>query len=187
MTTTDMDRDTGTGRSGRMSAARDRVRERTNAARERAGAARERASEAYDSARTRASDAYSSARSRASDAYSSARENASYARQRTADGIDTNPAAALIGGLALGALLGAILPRTRREEEMFGDYGRRLNDRAREAAMAARDAGTTRLDELGFNRETAKQKLDELTSGAGEAARSSATAAKASLKRTPAQ
>lgn len=169
MTTTDMDRDTDTGRDGRMSAAKDKVRERTSAARERAG------------------DAYSSARERASQAYGSARENASYARQRTAQGIDANPAAALVGGLALGALIGAILPRTRREEELFGDYGRRVNERAREAALAARDAGTSKLDELGFNRETAKQKLDELTSSAGEAARSSATAAKQTLKRTPTQ
>lgn len=168
MTTTDMDRETGAGRSGRMSGAKDKVREKTTAARERAG------------------DAYSSARERAGHAYGSARENASYARQRTADGIDANPAAALIGGLALGALIGAILPKTRREEELFGEYGRRINDRAREAALAARDAGTSKLDELGFNRETARQKLDELSSSAGEAARSSASAAKQSLKRTPA-
>ena len=141
MTTTDMDRDTDTSRSGRMSAAKNRVREKTSAA------------------RGRASDAYGSARERASHAYGSARENASYARQRTADGIDGNPAAALIGGLALGALVAAILPRTRREEEMFGEYGRRLNDRAREAALAARDAGTSKLDEMGFNKDTAKQSL----------------------------
>ncbi|HEY9554102.1 hypothetical protein [Allosphingosinicella sp.] len=169
MTTTDMDRDTETGRSGRVSAARDKVREKTSAARE------------------RASDAYNSARERTGAAYGSARENASYARQRTADGIDANPAAALIGGLALGALVAAILPKTRREDEMFGDYGRRLNDRAREAALAARDAGTSKLDEMGFNKDTAKQRLDEFASSAGEAARTSASAAAQTLKRTPAR
>ena len=169
MTTTDMDRDTETGRSGRMSAARDKVREKAS------------------EARGRASDAYSSARERTNAAYGSARENASYARQRTADGIDANPAAALIGGLALGALVAALLPKTRREDEVLGDYGRRLNDRARDAARAARDAGTSKLDEMGLNKDAARQKLDELASSAGEAARTSASAAAQTLKRTPAQ
>jgi ElaB/YqjD/DUF883 family membrane-anchored ribosome-binding protein len=168
MTTTDMEQDTGTRKSGRMSAAKDKV------------------SDTASSARTRARDAYGSARERTSSAYESARERASRAGHRTADGVDSNPAAALIGGLALGALVAAILPRTRREEEMFGQYGRRLNEKAREAALAARDAGTSKLDEMGFNKDTAKEKLNELASSAGEAARASAGAAGQTLKKTPA-
>lgn len=156
-----------TGESGRMSAATDKVREKASAARE------------------RASDAYSQARERTSAAYDSARQSASRAGQRTADGVDSNPEVALIGGLALGALLGAILPRTRREERMFGDYGRRLNDKAKEAARAARDAGTSKLDEMGFNKDSARDKLNELASSAGEAARSSAGAAAKTLKSAP--
>lgn len=167
MTTTDMDPDTNTGRSGRMSAATDKAREKASAA------------------RTRASDAYDHARERTGAAYDTARHSAARASQRTADGIDANPAAALIGGFVLGALLAAVLPRTQREDEMLGDYGRRLNDKAREAAMAARDAGTSKLDEMGFNKDTARDKLNELASSAGEAARTSAGAAAKTLKKTP--
>lgn len=149
-------------------------------------AAKDKAREKASAARARAGDAYSTARERTGAAYDRARSRAWRAGHRTADGIDANPAAALIGGLALGALVAAILPKTRREEELFGQYGRQLNDRAREAALAARDAGTRKLDEMGFNEETARRKLDELSSSAGEAARTSASAAKQSLKRTPA-
>lgn len=172
MTPTDMDQDTGTGtgtsRSGRMSATTDKMREKATAA------------------RAKANDAYGQARERTGAAYDSARQSASRAGQRTADGIDSNPAAALIGGFALGALLAAVLPRTQREEELFGDYGRRLNDKAKEAAQAARDAGTGKLDEMGFNKDSAREKLNELASSAGEAARTSAGAAAKTLKKTPA-
>ena len=158
---TSIDTDTGTRKSG---TATDKVRERAGAARARAG------------------DAYSAARERTSSADGSARESASHAKQRTAEGIDTNPVAALIGGLALGALVAALLPRTRREEELLGDYGRRVNDKAREAARAARDAGTGKLDELGLNKDRAREKLNELASSACEAARTSAGAAAQTLK-----
>ncbi|HEY0626853.1 MAG TPA: hypothetical protein VGD10_08975 [Allosphingosinicella sp.] len=115
-------------------------------------------------ARTKASDAYYAARERTSSAYGSARDGASRARQKTSEGIDANPVAALIGGLALGGLLAAILPKTRREEEMLGDYSRQINSRAREAARAAKEAGTSKLDELGYNKENAKQKFETLRS-----------------------
>src|SRR3546814_19916355 len=97
-----MDRDTETGRSGRVSAARDKVREKTSAARE------------------RASDAYNSARERTGAAYGSARENASYARQRTADGIAAHPAAAPIRGLAPAPPVAGTPPQTRRRADHFG-------------------------------------------------------------------
>src|SRR3546814_19340382 len=105
MTTTDMDRDTETGRSGRVSAARDKVREKTSAARE------------------RASDAYNSTRERTGAAYGSARENASYARQPTADRIHTNPASPLTRRPARGPHAAARLPHTPREHQLCGPLG----------------------------------------------------------------
>lgn len=173
--TTDIDNGTDTNRRGRVSAATGKVRETASAARSKAGGA-------YQSARERTGAAYGSARERASSAYGTARAGASRATHRAADGIESNPVAALIGGFALGALIAAVLPKTRREEEVLGSTGRRLADSAREAARAARDAGTGKLDELGLNRDTAKKKLSELASQAGEAARSSAGAAAQTLK-----
>ena len=73
--------------------------------------------DAASNARSKASDAYYAARERTSSAYGSARESASRARQRTSDGIDANPVAALVGGLVLGGLFAPGLPENPREGE----------------------------------------------------------------------
>jgi ElaB/YqjD/DUF883 family membrane-anchored ribosome-binding protein len=166
MTTTDLNNDTGTdgsGRKGKVSAAAgaaaEKVREGTRAA-----------GEKLSDARTRASDAYSSARERTGALYGTARERASSAGRRTADTVTTNPAGALVAGLAIGALAAALLPKTRRETETFGKFGTRINETAREAARAAREAGRGKLDELGVNAENAKQKLSEVASTSASAA-----------------
>jgi ElaB/YqjD/DUF883 family membrane-anchored ribosome-binding protein len=98
------------------------------------------------SVRQSAADAYQTARQRTASVYSSARDTAASAGRRTADGIDGNPMAALVGGLALGAIVGVLVPLSRQERQLFGSTGRRLNDTAREALIAARDAGKEQLD-----------------------------------------
>lgn len=139
--------------------------------------ARRPASEAYESARERTNALYGNARQRAGAAIESTREAAGRARQRSADAFDANPMSAVVGGLALGALVAAVLPRTRRETEVLGTLGGRINERAREAAFAARDAGRDKLEELGLTPEAAKQKLGEAASSASEAMRTTASAA----------
>lgn len=174
MTPTDVDTGPETAaqsdstRQGRMATATNKVRQS--------------ASEAYGSARERTNALYGSARERAGSAYDSTREAAGRARRRATDTFDANPMSAVVGGLALGALAAAILPRTRRETESLGALGGRINERAREAALAARDAGRDKLEELGLTREAAKQKLSEAASTAGEAVRTSASAAAKAAK-----
>ena len=112
--------------------------------------------------RSRASDAYSAARERTSAAYGSLKEQAGTATRKTGETIDANPAAAVVGGLALGALAAVLIPVTRRETELFGEVGRRLNERAREAAQTARETGTQKLSEIGL--EAVKEKLTEVAS-----------------------
>lgn len=159
MTTTEMDMDNDTSTNGRG-----RVRETASAA------------------RSKASDAYNTARDRTSAAYGSASERASRAADRTSEKIDSNPVMALVGGLALGAVLGFLLPKTRREEELMGDYGRKINESAREAARAAKEAGTSKLDELGYNRDNIKQKVDTLRNDAAEIASAAAKQVKGDAK-----
>ena len=162
--TTETSTNSGTDDGGRIAAATDRVRDTASAA------------------RTRAADAYTSARERTSSAYSSARETASRATERTVEGINSNPEAAILGGLALGAILAAVLPKSQRETEALGGVGRRIADTARDAARAAREAGLGQLEEAGLTKEGARQKLSDIASRAGEAAKSSASAAAQTVK-----
>lgn len=126
---------------------------------------------------TAARQAFESARERTAAAYAAARERAGSAGRRTSEGIDSNPVAAVVGGLAIGAIVAALLPRTRREEEYLGPVGRRINEGAREAARAAREAGRGQLDELGLTKDGLRGKLDEFTGKAVGALKESAGAA----------
>lgn len=130
-----------------------------------------------------AADAYETARQKTSALYGSARDRASGAVESTRNGIDSNPAAALVGGLAIGALVAAILPRTQREAAVLGGVGKRLNQSALGAAEAAREAGREKLEEFGLTREGARQRFTEFTSSAGEALRTSAEAAAGSVRK----
>lgn len=128
------------------------------------------ARQAYESARERTAAAYAAAREKAGSAYETA-------GRRAGEGIDSNPVAAVVGGLAIGAVIAALLPRTRSEDEYLGTAGRRVNEAAREAARAAREAGKGQLDELGLSRDGLKSKIDDFTGRAVGAVKSSAGAA----------
>jgi hypothetical protein len=118
-----------------------------------------------------AADAYRAARERTMSAYEAARGTARSAGRKTVEGVGANPVAAVVGGLALGALAAALLPKTKREQAMLGDVGRRIKDTAREAARAAREAGKEQIGELGFSRDAVRRRLDGLTDAAVGAVR----------------
>lgn len=118
-----------------------------------------------------------SVRQRAIEAYDGARDSVTGAGRRATDGIDEAPLIALAGGLAAGALLAALLPRTRTEADLVRPAADRLTDTARAAAAAAREAGTSRLEELGLTSEKGRETLRSIFEGAGDAAKISAQAA----------
>lgn len=151
---------------------------------ENAGKATTYAKDKASAAKIAAGDVMATAKDRAGEMLGTARDTATQARQKTADGIDASPVAALIGGLALGALAAAVLPRTRKEDELFGDIGGRINDTARDAAQAAKEAGRGKLDELGINKDAAIDKAKELAQSVAGAAKESASAAASSVKRS---
>lgn len=99
------------------------------------------------------------------------------AGKKAADGIDAFPVAAMLGGLAVGAALGALLPRTRQEEELLGSLGGALNDRAKGAVDAARDAGQAKLDELGISKDAAGKQVGKLIDSIASVAESAGSAA----------
>jgi hypothetical protein len=111
-----------------------------------------------------------SPRQRAIEAYAGARD-------RAADTLAEAPLLALAGGIAAGALIAALLPRTRTETRLVRPAARRVKDSARAAVEAARDTGTQRLNELGINREKGEATIRNLLGGLTDAARASADAA----------
>jgi len=112
----------------------------------------------------------SSPRQRAIEAYESARD-------RATDTLSEAPLIAIAGGIAAGALIAALLPRSRTEERLVRPTARRVKETARAAYKAARDTGTDRLDELGLNREKGEQTIRDLLKGVTDAARASGQAA----------
>jgi hypothetical protein len=112
----------------------------------------------------------STARERAIDAYDSARE-------RAREQVGGSPLLALGGGLALGALVGALLPKSKAEERLMGKVGSRITTSARDAYDAAKEAGREKLTELNITRDAGAGAVQSLIDGLGEAARSSGQAA----------
>ena len=123
------------------------------------------------------SPASPSLRERAIDAYDSARERASVAGTSARDGLGRAPLLTLGGGLALGAVVAALLPRTRVEERVLGKVGARVTDSARAAADAAKEAGREKLSELNITRDAGASAVQSLVDGLREAAKTSGEAA----------
>lgn len=155
--------------------AREKVAEVYEAAVEKTGAA-------YEGARNYAAEAAEAARERASAAYSTARDTASTVRSRTAGGIEESPLAAVIGGIAVGVLLGTLLPRSQKEAEALGPIGDKLSALAKNALAAAKDAGQDTLDEMGINKDAAREQVSRLIDGATKAATSASSAAAEAIR-----
>jgi hypothetical protein len=124
----------------------------------------------------------SSVRQRAIEAYDGAREKVAGAGRRATDGIDEAPLIALAAGVAAGALLAALLPRSESETRLLRPTADKLTGTAKAAAEAAKDAGTSRLAELGLTREKGAETLRSIFEGASDAARTSAEAALAAAR-----
>lgn len=130
---------------------------------------RHRAEEAYSGASEWARDTYERASEWASDTYEGQRRRVKHARGRSAKAfggargsvqnyVSENPMVVGLVGLAAGLLLGALLPRTRRENEAFGQWADEVRNQgmryAREAANRGREyvEETFSGDEAQFSR-----------------------------------
>ena len=125
-----------------------------------------------------------SARDRAADA---ARRTADAAR-RTAESLESNPLGIVVGGLAVGVLAGALLPRSQKEKDLLAPVGKRLGDTARAAIDTAREQGRTELESRGFTKDAAQEQVKNLIGGLGKAVTSAGqVAAKSVTGKTGAQ
>lgn len=78
---------------------------------------------------------------------------------RAVEDLGDNPVALLAGGIALGVLVGMLLPRPARERELLDPMGRRLAERASAAAAAAKEAGRQEIDSLIPDKSDTKERV----------------------------
>lgn len=112
----------------------------------------------------------SGARQRAIEAYGDARD-------RVSDTLSEAPLIALAGGIAAGALIAALLPRTEAETRAIRPTARRVKQSAQAAFQAAKDTGTQRLGDMGLSRDRAEETIRSLLGDVAEAAKASGQAA----------
>lgn len=117
------------------------------------------------------------ARDSASKALATASDTAKETARKTAEGIEANPLSVLVGGVALGVLAGALIPRGESETRLLKPVGKRLTDAARGATDAARQAGLAELDGLGLTPNAARDTAGKLIEGVIKAITTAGTAA----------
>ena len=111
-----------------------------------------------------------------------ARDTAADAARRTVEGIEANPLGIVVGGLAVGVLAGALLPRSEKERDLLAPVGKRINDTARAAIATAKEQGLSELESRGFTRDAAREQVKNLLGGLGQAVSNAGTAAVASAR-----
>jgi hypothetical protein len=123
-----------------------------------------------------------SLRDKAQHAFEASRDGARAAAHKTAEGLDSNPLGVLVGGLALGVVASALIPRTQRERELLAPVGKRLSTTAAAAITAAKETGRRELETRGFTRDGAREQARSLFQNFTEALTQAGTAAAQAAK-----
>ncbi len=156
--------------------------EREDAAR---ATAKQRATDAATRAKTRALETAERAKAKASEAAELARHKGRQAKESALTGVETNPLVAIAGGIAVGAILAGLLPRTVVEDRAVGKVGTRIRTTARDAVNNAKENAKSQLDELGLNADSAREKLGGIAGKVAKAATAvGAAAAKSAIKKS---
>lgn len=159
--------------SSATAAIRDNAERASNYASEKLHSAADQVRETSEAARIAAAEALENARNKVSEAGTAAKNQ-----------IKDNPVSALVAGIAVGAVIGALLPRSEREAQLLAPVGNRISDAAREAISAAKEAGRETLDDLGLNKSAASNSVEKLAEAARKAASAAGTAAATAARGT---
>ena len=144
---------------------------------------RGKAEQALATGKTKAHDALEAGKVRAKETAAVTREKAKVAAQTTSQQLDSNPLAAIAGGLAIGAIIAAALPRTARETKIAGPVGRSVRKTAKAAAKVDGDVAKAELFALGLTSDAARQTARELAGKIGKAATTAGTAAAKTIRK----
>jgi ElaB/YqjD/DUF883 family membrane-anchored ribosome-binding protein len=139
--------------------------------------ATEAAKEASATAKRNAAAAVDKSKAAAARSIESSKVLAKKAGDTTSQTVDKNPLAILAGGLAIGAIVGMLLPKTEREQKMLGKAGKKINETAKRAVDAAKSAGKDKVDTLGLNQDSLRDQFRDLVSKASEAVKAAGIAA----------
>jgi hypothetical protein len=107
----------------------------------------------------------------------SALDDARHTARRAGKAIEANPVAVVAGGIALGVVAGALLPRTQRETELLGPVGKRVTEAAAGAVGAAKVAAVAELGSIPLSREAARDQVGKFIDQVGKAMASAGQAA----------
>jgi len=119
------------------------------------------------------SDAYGKVSERVAAAYAAARDKTGQAGEK----LEANPLAALLGGIAIGAIAGALIPRLAKEKELLAPLGEKIGEAARAALDAGKSAGSGALEEAGLSTDQIRAQVSKLVEQALKAASEAGTAA----------
>jgi hypothetical protein len=118
-------------------------------------------------------------------AMTTARGAANDALRETRAAAKANPLAVVAGGIAIGLAAGALLPRTRRETQLLGPVGKRINSVAAGAAEAAKDAAKAELGSFPLSKQAARAQVSKLLDQVGKAMSAGGEAALAARDEAP--
>ena len=135
-----------------------------------------------DTVRETASKVYHDAGDKVSEVLDVSREQT----QRVVNTLESNPLGILVGGLAVGVLAGALLPRSAREKELLAPVGKRLSETLVAATAAAKAAGQSELGELGLTKDNARGQAKGLIEGVVKALTTAGTAGAKAVSQKPA-
>lgn len=88
-----------------------------------------------------------------------------------AAGLAANPYALVAGGIALGVVIGMLVPRSQKERELLDSTGRQLADKVTGTVQAVKDAGKAEFDALLPSRDDAKERVGALFGNLVDAAK----------------
>tara|TARA_R110002110_G_scaffold108846_2_gene271645 strand:+ start:547 stop:1086 length:540 start_codon:yes stop_codon:yes gene_type:complete len=172
-----------------MSKLTDNIDKARAASRERFETARDIASEGTVVAREKMSESKARAaallgdgREKAAESVAATREAAKKAAARSEETITNSPLTIVAAGAALGVLVGALLPKSKTEGKFVGGAGRKINETAKTAYQAAKDASRDQISEMGLSNDNLRNQFKDMFGKAIEAAKTAMAAAQDAVK-----